>query len=584
MHIADYVLVILYLILMVVIGFQNRSSSSNLSDYIRMGGKSPWWLAGCSIFMMGFSTITFTGISGSAYLAGWSVLIWFWGNSLALFIQAGYFAPLFRRSRAYTPFDIVKSRFGPVAEQVLVYAGTLPTFFWGGMFLYGLATFCSAVFGIPIWILILVIGSVVVFYSVSGGSWSVQITDSLQAIILLPVTIVFTILCIVKAGGFSGLFEAIESAQLTKDFALLKPSDHHYQNDAKVPSGYFTAAWLSAVFVSSVLRACTLESSFRYLSVKNELGARKAALLAGGLTLAGSIIWFIPPIVGRLYFSEAIEAVQGLNNNADAAYAVTAMNILPPGFVGLIVIAMLAATMSTMDSVLTGVAGQIVRNIIPAARRRLGLATQNEQTQLKTTRFVNLLLGALAICVAFIIHINGGNSGIFDIVMQVNALISPIYLPMALALITKKIAPWGLISGMALGTACSTTFFILTKQDIEVLWHTMYFAIAISSLLPPIISSFFYEKSNARFRANVESFFELISTPIESEELEGEELDGTMLITVGRYVIGVGTIIGLLTLIGESFRDYATSLSVAVFLIALGSIMYAKGKKCPTAQ
>ena len=132
------------------------------------------------------------------------------------------------------------------------------------------------VFDVPVWAVILVVGTVVVFYSVAGGSWSVQITDALQAIILLPVTIAFAGLCLYKIGGIDGLFASIDSQGLAGDFALVKEPGHVYSSKSPVAPGMFTGLWVAAMVMKSIVDSASLGSSFRYLSLKDEKGARKS--------------------------------------------------------------------------------------------------------------------------------------------------------------------------------------------------------------------------------------------------------------------------------------------------------------------
>lgn len=580
MHFADYGIIVFYLILMVVIGYQTKNSSANLSDYVRMGNKSTWWMAGFSVFMALFSAITFTGICGQAYSAGWSVLMIFWTNALMFFVQGGIFAPLFRRTRAYTSFDVVKMRFGPAAEQITAYISTFTSFAWGGLYLLSIATFCSAVFGIPVWVLILTIAAVVIFYSVMGGSWSVQITDSLQAIILLPVTIVFAVLCLIKVGGIGGLFEMIDAQGLTEDFKLLKSMGHEYSSGIKMQPGYFTSSWIGAIVMNSLITAFNIQLSSRYLSLKDEKSSRKAANFAGVLMILGSCIWFIPPMVGRLLFHDAIQAVEGLPNKADAAYAITAIKILPPGFVGLIVIAMLAATMSSMDTFLTGIAGQITQNIYIPLMKKLKRPILDDRGLLSLTRRINFLLGLWALTVAFWFYFNGAGGGsIFDHMLQIFALIGPINIPISFSLLIKRMPLWGLFVGMATGIAASTTVFFLERNGIEFLWQEKMFLLNGITLVPVLISTIFYKRESNAFKKLVDDFYAILRKPIVIKDEVGEEMDGSLLNTVGFYVILVGAVIAILNIWGSTLSDHISVSCIALALIAIGLFMRYKGKQ-----
>lgn len=580
MSFADYFIIIFVLFLMIFIGIRAKGDSADFSDYIRMGSRSTWWLAGSSIFMGTFSAITFTGICGSAYLAGWSVLIIFWCNALMFLIQALFFAPLMRRTRADTPQDAIRLRFGPLIEQIQSYIGMFSSFIWGGMFLLSLATFVSVVFQIPIWVVIVFTGGVVVFYSVAGGSFSVQITDALQAIILLPVTIAFAGLCLYHVGWLGGMAALIREQGLSQDFALIKSAGHVYQSAIPVEKGMFTPLWFVAMVWNALLNSASLNSSFRYLSLKDEKSSRNAAVLAGFLMVVGSLIWFIPAVVGRLLFANEVEAVEGLGNKADAAYAITAMKILPPGFLGLILVAMLSATMSSMDSFLTGTAGMIVKNIYLPLSRRLRWNTLSGPALLKLTRWVNLALGIWAIIGAFLLRELSGPGGIFGIIMNVFALVTaPFAVPLAIALLTRRIPIWGYFCGVVAGIIASLTVFILQRQGITFEWSTRLFITSLSPLLPTLVSTLFWKQTKPEFKAHVENFFETIHRPIKTTSEIKSVIDNQLLRSVATYV-SISALGILCLLVTTSTVEGAIAVTgVAGFMLSIAAFMFFKARK-----
>ncbi|MEA2068347.1 MAG: hypothetical protein U9P12_04025, partial [Verrucomicrobiota bacterium] len=319
---VDYIVIVAYMGLLASIGFIVKSFSSNISDYFRAGCQGTWWLTGVSLFMQGFSAMVFTGISGQAYLGGLSVMVIFWTNALVYFIHAAFIAPWLRQTRVITPADAVRKRFGPRTEQVFSYYSIFGGILWGGVMLLGLATFTSALFGMPLNAVILVVGCTVLLYSVSGGSWSVFIADNLQAMVLLAVTLVITGLCLHEIGGVGRILQMIqETPGLAADYAFVKSPGHEYTAEFPVAKGLFTGPWILAMVFNAVLTSANLTGCYRYLSVKTGHEARKAAWLAGGLMIAGSFIWIVPPIVGRLLFSTEINAVEGIKS-VDAAYAI----------------------------------------------------------------------------------------------------------------------------------------------------------------------------------------------------------------------------------------------------------------------
>lgn len=580
MHTVDYSVVLIYLLILVTTGIRMRKSSVNISDYIRMGNKSTWWLAGFSLFMASFSAATFTGIAGQAYLAGWSPMITPLCNVLGFFIQAAFFAPLLRRTRAITPMDAVRSRFGSAAEQIKVYVSTFTSFFYAGFFLLGFATFASGLFTIPMWVVVSVMGVVVVFYSVSGGSWSVQVNDSLQALILIPVTVAFTILCLNKVGGFGGLLEGIQAAGLSADYAWIKSGDHEYTSLLPMRKGNFTLLWAIASVFNGMIMAVSINNCYRYLSLKDESGSRKAALLAGSLIIFGCFIWFIPPMVGRLYFSADIDAVQGIDNPADAAYAITAMKMLPPGLLGLIFVCMMGATLSSMDSFLTGTAGYIVRNLYQPLMRALGREEHSPERLLLITKGVNLGLGLWAIVMAFVLNAVSGGGGMFEVMQTIITVIgAPASLPFALSLVYKRIPLWGLFAGIGCGLVTSVTLLVLRTNDIRIEWGYEVFLMTGACVLPTLISSIWWKQASPSFRKMVDDFFTTINTPINVSEEVGADADKHLLRTVSVTVLGMASMILILLFWCVSRADVYTVLGIAGFLFAVGGIMRWKGRE-----
>lgn len=580
MHAVDYVVVGIYLLLMVLIGFRTRNSSTNISDYVRMGNKSTWWLAGFSLFMSQFSATTFTGLAGSAYIAGWSIMVSQFVTAAGFFLQAFWIAPMLRRTRAITPMDVVRSRFGPAAEQLKVYISTLSSFFFAGFFLLGFGTFASALFGLPLWVVVIVMGLIVVFYSVSGGSWSVQITDSLQALILIPVTVAFSILCLHHIGGIDGLISAIEAAGLTRDFAFVKPPNHEYVTDLPVRKGNFTWLWILGSVLNALIVSIGINTSHRYLSLKDEASSSKAALLAGVLTLCGAFIWYIPPIVGRLVFADDILAVRAIANPADAAYAITAMKLLPPGLMGLVFVCMMAATMSSMDGFLTGTAGFIVRNLYQPLARTLRFAEMSDFAQLRMTRLVNLGLGLWAIVMSFVLNRIAGSSGMFEVLQTIITLIAaPTSIPFALSLVCRRIPLWGLFAGMLSGVAVSVTLFALRARGITMEWGYETILMSAACVLPTFFSIAFWKYTSPKFRALVERFFALIETPIAVKAEVGDVADSGLLRTVGVNAMGIGSLLLLLLIWCDRLSDVYTVLGISAFLFSVGGLMLLQSRR-----
>ncbi|MBN2582042.1 MAG: hypothetical protein JXL80_03170 [Planctomycetes bacterium] len=598
---ADYGAIGGYILLMIIVGLVCRNISGNISDYIRMGGKSTWWMAGLSVFMASFSAATFTGYAAQAYLAGWSFVINYIMVAIIFFIQAAIFAPWMRNTRAVTPFDAIRLRFGPKIEQMVVWIGLPGSFIWSGMFLLTLATFVSTVFGFTLWQVILVVGVVLVFYSVMGGSWSVQITDNLQSFLLLPIVTVLAFLALKHIGWIDGLFGAIKEQNLTADFALLKSSDHVYTSSAaKVKPMFYTWPWLAAMICSTFMGAVNMNSCYRYLSIKTGRDARKAAILAGTLTLLGAFIWGLPAMVGRLSFAAQIEALP-LKAPADGAYAVTAMNLLPPGLLGLVVVAMFAATMSSMDSNLTGTAGNLTKNLYVPLAKFLGFKPLEGRKLLLLAKLLNLGLGLWAIGAAFLFHKFGSSVGIFGIMQEIMVLVGvPLGTPFVVSFLMKRVPKWAPVVGLACGVLTTVTLKfsgavfgwfgyngdILTVFGLhrELYWHEQFFVVSAAALVPTMLTRFFWFTSDATFRQRVDNFFRTIHTPVNVEKEVGREIDHSQLKTVGGLGLIMTVFLTPLIFTARTFTGHMCVIFIWTFVLVISGLMYLRGRRAASLE
>lgn len=622
-----------YLVLMVIVGYLCRRMSSNISDYIRMGCKGTWWLVGLSVFMQSFSAATFTGFCGQAFLAGWSVMLVFWGNALMFFLQAAFFAPWLRQTRAVTPADAIRQRYSAAVEQIFLYFGIPGGLCWSGMFLLTLATFFAAMFGLPLEPTMIVIAVVLIFYSVSGGSWSVQITDTLQSFILMPVTIVMAALCLLlfapEGGGLvagaRGLLSAISERGLTDDFQLVKPANFAYPPEigVSIGKGFFTTMWVVASLFNALLTSANMTTCYRYLSNRNGNEARKSAALAGVLMILGSFIWFIPPVAGRLLYEKEILAMGRdapveaaattapaaeapaagapnaaasqpparkpvrLSSAADGAYAFMARKVLPPGMIGLILIAMASAAMSSMDSNLTGTAGLLTHNILPPLARRFGRKPPEGERLLRLTKIVNLCLGGWALFMAFVFLRNSGREGIFGLMLKIVAFIgAPIGTPMVVSFFMKRIPRWAPLVGMGCGYAVSALYLLQEAKValpfglvLPTTWHIVIFIQSAVTILPTALTRFFWHTAPPEYRAQVDAFFTRINTPVDYEREVGRDERYVQMKMVGGLSALTGALLLTLIIFAQTAAHRYAALFVGGSVMLIGLALWIGGKR-----
>src|SRR5450432_1182118 len=202
---VDYLVIALYALLMVRVGFYVLRFNRGSADHFRKENRIPWLVAGLSCFMAGFSAWTFTGAAGVAYRAGIAATGLYIGNALSFLLGYFVFAKRWRRSRITTVMEYLTGRFNRATHQTFSWTTILFQLFTSASTLFGLSLFVSSACGFPVTWTILGAGALIVFYCVLGGLWAVVVTDFLQASILMPFCMVLVVMSLARVGGLSGL-------------------------------------------------------------------------------------------------------------------------------------------------------------------------------------------------------------------------------------------------------------------------------------------------------------------------------------------------------------------------------------------
>ena len=593
----EYTVIGVYLLLLVAIGVVVKQFNKDDSDYFRNGCKGTWWLVGASAFMVQFSAWTFTGAAGAAYEAGWSVMVIFMANAMGYFLVAALFGPWFRQMRVVTIPEAIRARFNPATQQFYAWLTVILGLLQAAVWLSGLATFCHGVFGFELKTIIIVIGLIVLFYSTVGGSWGVTSTDFLQTLILIPITILVAFLCLQKLGGVSGLFAHIEDAGLKEKYSVIN------EPGVFTGSNTYTLAWALAVFIAQVIKINTVQASQRYYAVKTGNDARKAALLAGTLMLMGSLIWFIPPMTGRLLFESDIKALTELPKAAEASYAIASINLLPVGLVGLMVVAMLSATMSSLDSGLNKNAAMFVRDIYPALLRCVGIKPDPANARLRLAQASSFTFGVIIIAIA-LYFASRDDKGVFQLMLDLGAMLAlPLSVPMMLALLIRKTPSWAAIASITVGLSVSAVGFFSdnlfgadkglteaiksTPLYCEALFGgkwafaTVVFANITASTLGFLLTLPFWKTSSTEYHAKVERFFKNMHTPIDFAKEVGEGNDLSQLNIMGAFAIIIGGFICALVVITQPQAPMQSRLGILFVggFVALVGILFVYAAK-----
>ncbi|MDQ8186755.1 sodium:solute symporter family protein [Pelagicoccus sp. SDUM812002] len=564
----DFGVVAFYFLFMLAIGLLFRKFIGNTSDYFRGGGQMAWWMAGSSAFMVQFSAWTFTGAASKAYQDGLLVLVIFIGNAIGFLGNYWWFAAKCRQSRVVTPVEAMRIRFGKTAEQMFTWLqlpiGTL----YAGIWLNGLGVFFAAVFGFDIETTVLITGLVVLFLSVTGGSWAVVASDFMQVLVLMPISVVCAFFALKEVGGVGAFIEQF-------------PADRLFGGVTNYSSLIWI--WVVVIIVKQFASTNNLMDASRYLCARDSKEARKGALLASALFVIGPVVWFIPPMASAILYPDLGEVFPQLKKPEEASYVAICIMTLPAGMLGLLMSGIFAATMSSMDSGLNRNAGIFVRNFyLPILR-----PNADEKELLFVGKITTLVLGG---CIIFagIQFSQLKDVGLFDLMLQFGALVAiPMQVPLIWGLVVKRVPDWASWVSILLGLCMSftvktrmtpgfvhgflgldTEFSAREAGDLKLILGVVI-NIGFGSLVY-LGSSIFYNESSGARKAEVETFFENLATPVTADETGSGEKDASQGKALGILSMIYGGFVALLAIIPNPLSGRIAFLFCGGVLLAIG--------------
>lgn len=535
-------IVIIYFAFLIAIGWAFRNLSQNTSDYFRGGGNVLWWMVGASAFMTQFSSWTFTGAAGKAYTDGIAVAFIFVGNAIGFFFNYLYFAPRFRQMRVVTVVEALRLRFGNKNEQVFAWVSMSTTLISAGIALNGLAIITSTIFDFDMETTIIATGLVVLIMSVTGGAWAVIASDFMQMIVIMAVTIACAAVGIYQAGGLMPIVDNL-------------PNDFVSGTDLNYMSIFYI--WAFSIFLKQMGLTNNLLYSYRYLMAKDSMHAKKGALLACVLMTLGPVIWFIPSwyMAGSGVDLAAMYPELGAKYS-EAAYLAFVQLYMPAGMIGLLIAAMFAATMSSIDSGLNRNAGIFVKNFFqPVLAPNI-----SEEKLMIISRTASIAFGVLIIFLALFLN-SLKELTLFDAMLYMSALLGfPQMIPSFLGFFIKKTPDWAAWATILVGAVVSYIIgVVLQPQDIETLfnlsteltkreWTDLIVSISLISHIVITggffcLTTLFYKGLEAERETAVNRFFTNINTPLVKNETEHAHLDNRQRILLGRMIAIAGILV-----------------------------------------
>ena len=194
----DWIILISTLLFIVVYGVLKTRSNKDLNQYLRGGNSSNWWTIGLSVMATQASAITFLSTPGQAFTDGMTFVQFYFGLPLAIIVICMVFIPIYHKLKVYTAYEYLETRFDLKTRTLAAILFLVQRGLAAGITIYAPSIILSSVLGWDLKTLNIIIGIMVIVYTVSGGTKAVSITQKQQ---------MFVIMC----GMFTAFFVIIDS-------------------------------------------------------------------------------------------------------------------------------------------------------------------------------------------------------------------------------------------------------------------------------------------------------------------------------------------------------------------------------------
>ena len=187
MQYLDWMVLSVTLLFIVVYGAIKTKGSANVKDYILGNNETPWFTVGISVMATQASAITFLSTPGQAYHDGMGFVQFYFGLPIAMVVIAYTFIPIYHKLKVYTAYEYLEQRFDVKTRTLAALLFLIQRGLGTGITIYAPAIILSALLGWNLFFLNIMIGILVIIYTVTGGTKAVNVTQKQQMFVIFVI-------------------------------------------------------------------------------------------------------------------------------------------------------------------------------------------------------------------------------------------------------------------------------------------------------------------------------------------------------------------------------------------------------------
>lgn len=458
----DWSIVVVYMAGLIGLSWYLSKQQKDQRDYYLGGQGMGWGSVGLSTMATQLGAISF--ISAPAFVGmrengGMKWLSYEFGVPLAMIFLIGFIVPPLYRAGVVSIYEYLERRFAGSTRVLVSLVFQVSRSLATGVSIYAMALVLSVALGVPVWATILITGGVTVVYDMLGGMKAVIYSDVIQMGILFGGILLCSIFAFELLGGVDPFLAGLEADRLNAvDFS-----------NWGVGEGSEFGFWpmvIGGFFLYASFYGCDQLQAQRYLSCKDERSAR-TTLLFNGLGRFPLVLLY--SVMGLLIGTFALQDGGFLDlmptANADLMVPTFIIHYLPAGLTGLLIVGILAAAMSSLDSALNSLSAASMQDLVLRHRK----SPLSDKENLRYSKLLTLFWGVFCSAAAFVA--GDISPTVIEAINLVGSLFyGPILATFVLAILTRRTTALGANLGLLAGVALNFALWIAAGDVVFWFW------------------------------------------------------------------------------------------------------------------
>jgi len=449
MNSLDWTVICVYLGGMILLSVYLGRGQTEEADYYLGGRNLPWWAVGMSTMATQTSAISFISVPAFVALREGGGLTWLQYElavPLAIIFVMIFLIPFFRRLKLISVYEYLERRYGPGTRSLLAGVFLLSRGLASGVGVYAAAIVLAVCLQTEVWMMILVIGIITLIYDTIGGMKAVVYSDVIQMVILVGGIVLCTGYALKEIGGWGTVLAAYDPARFTVfDFSSGLGDGGRFPMWGFLIGGFFLYASYYGCDQSQVQRELSAPTAEH----------TKLSLMFNGfarmpLTLGYA---FLGLAVGAVFVMRPEAMALIPEGNPDFMMPTFVLAYMPHGIKALIFAAILAASMSSLDSALNSLSASTMRDFVERF-----VPPKDTQHRVRLGKLMTVVWGGLIIVFAFLL---GGEDTVIE---RINKVGSAFYGPILAAFVTgvtiRRVQGKGMVIGILAGVGFNLVLWV----------------------------------------------------------------------------------------------------------------------------